>query len=119
MIVGTEMAPSAIFVLIVLGSGYALLMMFHELAVLPALRAHFAADGARGARRRQRKFEWACRQAVSYFYSTLSLQSLRNLPLSLGEDFGPLVTCVHIGLLVMCALCVWLAWYRWEHAREN
>lgn len=113
------MPPPTTFYLIALGAAYVALMLLNEFVVLPALRAHFAADGVCGARRRQRKFEWALRQAVSYFYAIPSLQSLRHLPLSLGADFGPLVTCLQVGAFLLCALFAWLAWYRWEHAWES
>ena len=110
------MPPLATFYLIALGAVYVVLMLLNEFVVLPLFRSHFAADGVREARRRQRKFEWALRQAVSYFYAIPSFQSLRHLPLSLGADLGPLVTCLQLGAFLLGALFVWLAWYRWEHA---
>lgn len=113
------MSPSAAFLLMILGSSYVLLMLLHELVVLPLLRSHFTADGGRGAKRRQRRFEWACRQAVSYFYAACSLQSLRNLPQSFGVDYGLLVTGLQVGAFLLSALFAWLAWYRWEHAWKN
>jgi hypothetical protein len=113
------MSPSAVLLLVVIGGVYTLLMLLNEFFILPALRSHFASDGARGARRRQRKFEWACRQAVSYFYAVGSLQSVRNLPLSLAADFGLLVTGAQVGLFLLGILFVGIAWYRWEHAWQN
>ena len=91
--------PTVLFVL--LGAAYALLMILHECFVLPFLRSYFAAGGGHGARKRQRKFEWACRQAVSYFYALVPLQSLRHLPIPFGPDFGLLVTGLQIGAFLL------------------
>jgi hypothetical protein len=96
-----------------------LLMLVQEFFVLPFLRAYFAAHGTRGARQRQRKFEWACRQAVSYFYAAGSLGALGERLAWFGPQFGSVVLPLQVLAAMMGLLFVGVAWYRWEHAWEG
>ena len=103
---------------VLLGVTYAVLMAVHEFCLLPGLRAHFAAEGARGARKRQRKFEWACRQAMSYFYAVGSLGALREQLAGLAPQFGSAIAPLQVIAGVLGIFFVAVAWYRWEHAWE-
>lgn len=102
-----------------IGAGYLVLMAIHEFVIQPFLKAYFAMSGSRGATRRQRKFEWACRHALSYFYAAGSFQSLRELSILMGVQFGSLLTALQVGAILLGVLFVFLAWYRWEHAWGN